>query len=126
MKPPGIVQPTTATLSKYGLSAESWAIIGESQGWTCPCGRVPGTGRFNIDHEHVRGWKAMAPVDRRRYVRGLVCWTCNMFTLAKGTTSERLRRLADYLDAYADSKMNHHDAGPGRWDERGSNMKDVG
>jgi hypothetical protein len=104
MRPDSIVQPTPATLRKYGLDVAAWEALGEYQGWHCPCGRVPGTGRFNIDHEHVRGWKAMRPEDRRQYVRGLVCWTCNMFTLAKGTTSWRLRLLADYLDDYARRK----------------------
>jgi Recombination endonuclease VII len=106
VKPAGIVVPAPATLRKYGLDVDSWSAFGEAQGWRCPCGRVPGTGKFNIDHEHVRGWKAMKPEDRRRYVRGLVCWTCNMFTLAKGATAERLRRLADYLDAYAGRKFS--------------------
>lgn len=105
MKPDGIVTPAPTTLRKYGLDEAQWLAIGERQGWTCPCGRVPGTGRFNIDHEHVKGWKKMAPADRAQYVRGIVCWTCNMFTLAKGTTADRLRALANYLEAYENGKV---------------------
>lgn len=102
--PDNVTVPTPPTLKKYGLDVASWAEVGERQGWLCPCGRFPGKGTFRIDHEHVRGWKTMAPEDRRTYVRGLVCWTCNFFQLAKGVTADRLRRLADYLDAYEERK----------------------
>ncbi len=105
MKPEHIAEPTLVTLRKYGLVLEEWYVLGDRQDWKCPCGRVPGKGRsgqgrYNIDHEHVKGWKTMAPADRARHVRGLVCWTCNFFQLAKGATAERLRLLADYLDEY--------------------------
>lgn len=95
-----IVVPAPATLRRYGLTEDEWRLIGNKQNWRCPCGRVPGTGKFNIDHEHVRGWKAMAPADRRQYVRGLVCWTCNKYTLARGADPDRMRKLADYLENY--------------------------
>lgn len=98
--PANVTVPTLPTLRKYGLDEEAWAAIGDRQDWVCPCGRFPGKGTFRIDHEHVKGWKTMAPADRTRYVRGLVCWTCNFFQLAKGVTSARLRALADYLDEY--------------------------
>jgi hypothetical protein len=100
MRPDWVVVPAAPTLRKYGLDELRWEAIGERQGWLCPCGRKPGTGKFNIDHQHVRGWKTMSPVDRRQYVRGLVCWTCNFFQLAKGATPERLRALAIYLENY--------------------------
>lgn len=100
MKPDWVQQPTPPTLRRYGLEVAEWEAIGDRQDWTCPCGRKPGKGRFNIDHEHVRGWKDMKPAERTRYIRGLVCWTCNFFQLAKGATAARLRLLADYLDEY--------------------------
>lgn len=98
------VVPSLATLRKYGLTAEEWLAILERQGGVCPCGRFPGKGVFRTDHEHVKGWKTMAPEDRKKYVRGLTCWTCNFFTLAKGVTADRLRKLADYLDDYQDRR----------------------
>jgi hypothetical protein len=100
MKPDWVVQPTATTLKRYGLEVLDWEAIGDWQAWKCPCGRQPGKGKFNIDHEHVRGWKNMKPAERKQYVRGLVCWTCNFFQLAKNATAERLRLLADYLDEY--------------------------
>lgn len=96
-----IVVPTPATLRKYGLSVEDWQDILRSQGGACgACGKVPRTKRFNIDHEHVRGFKAMKPQDRKRFVRGLLCWACNSFRLARGATVENLRGAADYLERY--------------------------
>jgi len=61
---------------------------------------VPKTRRLVIDHEHVRSWKSMKPEDRKQYVRGLLCWSCNHYRLARGATVENLRGAADFLEAY--------------------------
>ena len=100
-----IVVPTPHTLRKYGLTREDWQFILDRQGGVCGgCGRVPGSGKFNIDHEHVRKWKEMPPEQRKQYVRGLLCWTCNSFTLAKGAKPAHLRMAADYLESYQQRK----------------------
>lgn len=91
--------PTDKTLAKYGLSPEGWRDIWAGQGYVCPvCGVVPPSGRTVIDHYHVRGWKKMPPVERRKYVRGVVCITCNHFILTRYSTPDKLRRAADYLE----------------------------
>jgi hypothetical protein len=96
-----VVQPTKSTLRKYGLTVEEWQSILDSQGGACgACGRVPPSRRLNIDHQHVRGWKAMDPVIRATYVRGLLCYMCNSQRLARGATVENLRGAADYLERY--------------------------
>jgi hypothetical protein len=96
-----ITTPSPATLRKYGLSEADWRAIAKRQGHKCgACGRVPTTNRLNIDHEHRRGWKAMDPADRKRHVRGLLCWTCNTKQLARGATVAGLLGAAAYLKAY--------------------------
>jgi len=104
----GVSPPTASTLNRYGLSADEWWQLLDSQDGVCPiCDRVPnlsaktGKVRFVIDHEHVRGWKNMPPEKRKLYVRGLTCWFCNHSFLGRGITIDKAERVAEYLSRYA-------------------------
>jgi hypothetical protein len=100
MKTP-IQVPTKATLKKYGLDAEAWLKILESQNWVCAiCHQVPKTGQFRTDHFHVKGWKKMKPEKRKLYVRGLTCWWCNKTYLGRGITIEKATNVLHYLWAF--------------------------
>jgi hypothetical protein len=93
--------PTLATLRKYGFDETTWrAFLDEQDGVCGACGKVPSTNRLVIDHEHVRGWKQMAPALRSQFVRGLLCWSCNHYRLARGATVDNLRGAAAYLERY--------------------------
>ena len=93
--------PTPTTLKKYGLSAEEWQVLYDIQEGKCAiCGKAPSTGRLNIDHNHVLGWKKLDPSERKKYIRGLLCYVCNHRILTRGVTSEKLRSAADYLDKW--------------------------
>lgn len=97
--------PTRATLRRYGLDLGDWLIILERQGRTCGgCPYVPASGILHIDHEHVRGFAKMPPDEKRQYVRGLACWRCNSVPLRRGATPTNLRKAADYLDRYLESR----------------------
>ena len=97
----GIKVPTQATLKKYGLTAFDWLTLLEEQSWVCPImGTTPTTGRFVIDHEHVPGWKGMAPEDRKKYVRGLVSWYANHAYLGRGISVERAANVVAFLTRY--------------------------
>lgn len=99
--PNGLLCPTLPTLKKYGGTIYSWLAIADSQGYVCgACGKLPKTLRLVIDHEHIRGWSKMAPADRWQHVRGLLCWTCNGFRLARGATIANLHGAAEYLERY--------------------------
>lgn len=98
---PTIREPTPATLKKYGLSLDGWRALLDSQGGTCAiCKKVPTTGRMVIDHEHVKGWKAKPPEERKQFVRGLCCWWCNATYLGRGINVEKARNVVAYLEAY--------------------------
>jgi|SRR5690349_19488943 len=98
--------PTQKTLDKYGLSEEEWLEILHRQGDVCAiCGIQPSTGRFYTDHEHVKGWKHMPPEERKKYVRGLLCYIDNNKILTRGVNIERLRKAANYLEAYDTKKL---------------------
>lgn len=96
-----VAVPTRTTLRKYGLTEETWRAILDRQGGTCgACGRIPRSGRLNVDHEHVRGWPKMPPEQRVQYVRGLLDHLCNSRRLSRGATVENLRGAAAYLERY--------------------------
>ncbi|MGA0040678.1 MAG: DUF2339 domain-containing protein, partial [Pirellulales bacterium] len=45
----------------------------------------------------VPKWKRMKAEDRRRYVRGIVCFLCNGKCLSKWTTRQRAEAVVRYL-----------------------------
>ena len=92
--------PTDNTLRKYGLTRLDFDMLLQTQGGVCAiCKRKP-NGRWNVDHFHIRGWKKRKPEVRKRYVRGVVCWTCNRYFLAKGITIERAQNVVRYLQQF--------------------------
>lgn len=71
------------------------------QGNVCPiCGKFPSSGRFVIDHEHVKRYRYLPKEDRRRRVRGICCWMCNRYYLARGVTVEKAQNIITYLETY--------------------------
>jgi len=96
-----LLQPSKATLRKYGLTPESWAAIADKQGQVCyVCQKLPKTGRLHIDHAHVKGWKEMPPEKRARFVRGMLCWFCNKTYVGRCITIEKSRRVTEYLEHF--------------------------
>lgn len=100
--PAAIKVPSAPTLKKYGLDAQGWLAILEAQGWVCAiCKKVPKTGRFNTDHSHIRRWKTKSPEERRKHVRGIVCWWCNKVYLGRAITIDKAVNVVAYLRAFA-------------------------
>lgn len=100
--------PSPQTLRKYGLHLDEWtAYAGEG----CRiCGRSWDVVKPVVDHAHVRSWKRMPPEERRLYVRGVVCISCNHFILSRYANPAKLRAAAEYLEAYViriGVRMNH-------------------
>lgn len=94
--------PTQQTLDKYGLSRSEFKTIIKAQGGTCPiCEKIPSTGRWVIDHQHVKGWKNLPPDERKKFVRGVTCWFCNRNYLAKAITPRKAENIKRYLETYA-------------------------
>lgn len=98
--------PSEQTLSKYGLTADEWLaflpVNEDGERYCRICEKVKD--RFVTDHEHVAGWKRMSPEKRRRYVRGVVCVTCNHFVLTRYGSPERHENAAKYLREYRERK----------------------
>lgn len=87
-----------ALKKRYGLSAEAFERLLDKQGYKCAiCGLDPTTRkksafnrrRLHVDHDHAT-----------REVRGLLCNGCNRAIGLLNESSDRARRLADYLDSF--------------------------
>lgn len=97
--------PLKKTLEKYGLTLDEWQSILRRQGNVCAiCKIFPSTGRFYIDHEHVKGYKKMGMDEKRLYVRGLLCYMCNRFYVGRSITIEKSKNVTLYLEAYEHRK----------------------
>lgn len=109
-----IAVPTAPTLKRYGLTVDEWLEILAAQNWKCPImdqlpGVSPSTGKihFVVDHEHIRGWKKLAPALRKQYVRGVISRFANGKLIQRGMTLERAERIVEYLREYEERKFAH-------------------
>ena len=93
--------PTQGTLKRYGLAEKEWLGILKKQGGVCAvCKLFPQSGRFVVDHQHVPKWKKMPPEERRKYVRGILCFMCNGKCVNKHMTLEKAVEIVLYLTTY--------------------------
>lgn len=98
--------PKQNTLKRYGLSASEWFAIARRQGFVCAvCRKLPENGRLCTDHEHVKGWKRMPPDQRKRYVRGLLCYFCNHYYVGRAITVEKAANVLSFLKAHEIRKI---------------------
>ena len=101
MSSPMPIQPSDATLKKYGLSAIEWQSIAIRQHAVCGvCHNLPQSRRLHIDHEHVKGFKKMPPEEKKKYVRGLLCFICNHYYCGRGINLAKANGLFCYLKDY--------------------------
>jgi len=97
--------PTQQTLKKYGINMEEWQALYDKHGGACHiCLKVPSSGRLNIDHFHVPKWRTMPPEDRKKFIRGLLCYVCNNRILTRGVSVEKLKRAVEYLEEWENKK----------------------
>jgi hypothetical protein len=90
--------PKQITLDKYGLSLAEYRRMKKQQKKLCPiCEKIPKDEKFRVDHDHVKGWAKLPPEERKKHVRGLVCFFCNRYYLAKAITIRKAENVAKYL-----------------------------
>lgn len=62
----------------YGITYEEWQQMLKDQNNVCwMCKVMPNNGILCVDHLHQKGFKKMPPEEKRKYVRGLLCFSCN-------------------------------------------------
>lgn len=100
--------PIKATLQKYGLTEELWIEILQNQGGVCPiCLKLPSKERFVVDHQHIRGYKEKSPEEKRKFIRGILCWFCNRYYVTRGITIEKAENVVLYLEDYESRRFWH-------------------
>ncbi len=98
---PKLKVPKLPTLKKYGLSAETWQVLADSQNQACyVCEQAPTNGRLCVDHDHVKGWVDMPPERRVLFVRGLLCFRCNTTYVGRSISIRRSQRVTAYLQSF--------------------------
>ena len=97
--------PLPVTLKKYGLTEQDYIQIWVSQNGECPICGNPLSKRTNIDHFHVRGWKKLPADERKKYVRGILCFFCNKYYLGRSINVDKAKRVVKYLEQFED-KIN--------------------
>ncbi len=93
--------------STYGITRDEWTNILIRQEGTCYiCRQMPKSGILCVDHIHVLKYKSMLPEQRKKYVRGLLCYMCNTALKGVEKTSDGKRNRAmlngivRYFEAY--------------------------
>lgn len=93
--------PLKSTLDKYGLSESDWVELFKQQGEVCLiCKKESKTGRYVVDHAHIKGYKKLPPEQRKKYVRGILCWWDNKQIVGRGVTIEKLQNAITYLENF--------------------------
>lgn len=78
---------------KYGITLAQYNRMLKAQGGVCKlCGRPPKKLPLAVDHDHAT-----------KRVRGLLCFTCNHYHVAKNTV-ETARRMVPYLESTFDGR----------------------
>lgn len=95
--------PSSQTLKRYGLTREEWMKMYDRYDGCCHICRKPSK-RLCVDHFHMKGWASMEPEERKKYVRGLLCWTCNAHLLSRGITIQKLKNAIQYLEDWENKK----------------------
>lgn len=83
----------------YGITYNEYCSILESQDGTCwICQRNPTNKALHVDHLHVRGDAKTSAQEKRKRVRGLLCWRCNTSIGKFNDDPVFLRRAAEFLE----------------------------
>ncbi len=84
----------------YGITLREYEKILESQGGKCAiCGCPPPASgrRLHLDHKHVRGFKKMPASEKRKYIRGVICWRNNSGLAKFRDDASALANASTYL-----------------------------
>lgn len=85
----------------YGITAKQYATMLKMRRGGCwICGKPPKRRRLHVDHDH-----------RDKRVRGLLCYYCNKFIVARHTV-DTARKLLAYLERGFDGRKIEEAASP--------------
>lgn len=84
----------------YGIGIEEYESLLTQQNGKCrTCSGPPnGSGNLHVDHKHVDGYRTLPPSEKRKLIRGLLCYKCNVAVGFIDDKPEVARNIADYLE----------------------------
>ena len=92
----------------YGITPQEWAIILLYQNGKCAICKEALTKdgklkRICVDHIHAPKFKKMSQEDKRKYVRGGLCFLCNTAIKFEksGKGRQMLEGMVDYFNKYS-------------------------
>lgn len=88
-------------LNLYGITLLEYSEMFENQNGCCAiCGRHQSNFKkvLNVDHQHIKDYEKMKSEDKKKYVRGLLCYRCN-YTLGI-IESINLNKAIEYLNNF--------------------------
>lgn len=82
----------------YGLSLEEHSELVKDGCFICK----RKDGRLCVDHIHIKGYKAMPPEEKRKYVRACLCFMCNtaIRCVEKTADGKRNRQMLEGIIEY--------------------------
>lgn len=86
-------------LNSYGITESEWMDRFNARNGRCAVCKNEAK-RLCVDHYHIKGYDTMAPQEKKKYWRGLICWRCNYFYLARGMNIEMAESVMTYLQEY--------------------------
>lgn len=88
----------------YGLTSTQWDKMFKDQGGVCwICQTMPKSKKLCIDHEHIPKYKTFSSEKKKKYVRGLLCFSCNTaFARIERRKTPRilLGRIVEYFKVF--------------------------
>lgn len=91
-------------MKKYGLTLEERLQMEKKQQGKCwICQQVPKNNRLNVDHRHRKGEKQFTSEEKKKEVRALLCFMCNVMLSKlerRKTARFLLGRIIDYFKVY--------------------------
>lgn len=87
----------------YGITSVEYEAMLKGQGGGCYiCGKQPKEEqrRLSVDHLHSKDEKKRNPREKRAFVRGLLCWSCNAAIGKFKDNVTHLRKAAEYLEVW--------------------------
>lgn len=84
----------------YGITLKEWKnLLVKQQGVCAICKTLPPSKILCVDHIHVPGFKKMVLKEKKKYVRGLLCFRCNT-SFGKIERQKEPRKLLEGINKY--------------------------
>lgn len=88
----------------YGITLKEWtSMFNKQQGVCAICKTMPNNKILCVDHIHIKGFKKMIAKEKRKYVRGLLCFSCNTAfgrIERRKTPRKLLEGIIEYFNVY--------------------------